>query len=66
MENKILFVSGLIYSLTLLFEPTAQSISDAKVKAPINIDAEKYLNELKQENEINILILKTKLNGTEL
>ena len=51
MENKVLIVTTLISALGLIFMPTNPRHESTKIESRDIRDAEKYLEELKSENE---------------
>lgn len=58
MEHKILFISGLITSIGLIFTPTKESAVIQKENTSIeHVEAKLYLESLKQENKKRIISL---------
>ena len=58
MEHKILFISGLITSIGLIFAPTKESAVIQKENTSKEyVEAKFYLESLKQENKQRIISL---------
>ena len=63
MENKVLIVTTIISAIGLFFMPTIPKHDDSKTEPEYVIQGEKYLDELKLENEKKMLEMKDSLDS---